>query len=123
MRHYETLAEYDRDGFKIIVDKTWEDMHPSDCFGEGWDIDQLCQDIDSGRYDWFQLRIRVMVEGVELADAVMGGCMYEDARQVLTDGIAEDMIWDTMHEAKKQLTALAHKFTLMAIKHSERAVS
>ena len=26
MRHYEELATYEREGFEIIVDKTWEDI-------------------------------------------------------------------------------------------------
>jgi hypothetical protein len=117
MRHYDTLAEYDREGFRIIVDKTWEDIHPRDCFDEG-DVDDICERIDRGDLDWFMLRVRVLVDDVELGTHYLGGCCYEDAREVLTDGIAEDSIWDAMHEAKQRLTTLAQKFTMMAIKHS-----
>lgn len=116
MKHWDTLAEYDREGFKIIVDKTWEDMHPQDCFTE--DVKEICDKIDQGVYDWFQLRVRVFVDSYELGNAYLGGCCYEDARSVLTDGIAEDMIVDAMRDAQANLTPLAQKFTMLAIKHS-----
>jgi hypothetical protein len=117
MQHWETLAEYDRDGFRVIVDKTWEDTHPRDLF-EAEDVEEICRKIDQGLYDWFQLRVRVMLDGIELGSAYLGGCCYDDARSVLTDGVAEDMIWDAQHEAKKRLTELAQKFTMMVIKNA-----
>ena len=118
-QHYETLAEYDREGFRIIVDKTWEDIHPRQCFDcEGAEMQELLEKINRGDLDWFMLRVRVLVDDLKLAENYLGGCCYEDAREVLIDGTAEDIIRDTMHEAKKQLTGLAHKFTLMAIKHA-----
>ena len=108
-RYYETIAEFERDGFDIIVDKTYEDMHPYDCF-ESNDIDEISRKIDNGTYDWFMLRVRVMVEGLELGSAYLGGCLYEDAREVLTDGIAEDFIAEAMKEAKTKVYALSKKF-------------
>ena len=108
-RYYETIAEFERDGFDIIVDKTYEDMHPYDCF-EADDIDEISRKIDNGTYDWFMLRVRVMVEGLELGSAYLGGCLYEDAREVLTDGIAEDFIAEAMKEAKTKVYALSKKF-------------
>ena len=108
-RYYETIAEFERDGFDIVVDKTYEDMHPYDCF-EADDIDEISRKIDNGTYDWFMLRVRVMVEGLELGSAYLGGCLYEDAREVLTDGIAEDFIAEAMKEAKTKVYALSKKF-------------
>jgi hypothetical protein len=32
--------------------------------------------------------------------------LYEDAREVLTDGTAEDMIWETVEEAKRRVPTL-----------------
>ena len=110
-RYYDTLAEYDRDGFHIIVDKTWEDLHPKDMFdSELDDIDEICRKIDNCTYDWFMLRTRVEFEGVELAANYLGGCLYEDAREVLTDGVAEDQIYATLLEAKQPLKELKEKF-------------
>ena len=34
MRHYDELAVYEREGYEIIVDKTYEDLDPKDCFDE-----------------------------------------------------------------------------------------
>lgn len=119
MRHFEQLAQYEREGFDIIVDKTWEDMHPSDCFDDSvTDINQLCEQIDTGYYDWFMLRVRVLVDGHELASEYLGGCCYEDARDVLTDGVAEDIIWTAMNEAKQRAGSLSQKLFMLSLRHS-----
>jgi len=110
-RYYDTIAEFQRDGFDIIVDKTYEDLHPSDSFDEEcYDIRQLCQDIDSGRYEWFMLRIRVLVEGLELASEYLGGCLYADPQEVLTDGTADDLIDQALEVAKPKIYRLKQKF-------------
>ena len=36
----------------------------------------------------------------------MGGFLYEDAREVLTDGTAEDLIWEAMQEADREIPQL-----------------
>jgi hypothetical protein len=119
MRHWETLLERDQDGFRIILDKTWEDTHPSDCFDDSaYDIQDMCQKIDRGDLDWFMARARVLVDDLELGDACLGGLLYEDAREFLRDGMAEDLILDAVNEARGRLTNLAQKFTMLAIKHS-----
>jgi len=101
MRHYDELARFEREGFDIIVDKTWEDIYVGDCFDDTcWDIKDICNKIDSGVYDWFMLRVRVLVEGLELGSAYLGGCLYEDAREVLTDGTADDIIDEALRGAK-----------------------
>ena len=110
-RYYDELATYEREGFEIIVEKTYEDTHPSDLFDDCVsDIKQLCQDIDSGRLDWFILRVRVLVEGLELGSSSVGGCLYKDAREVLTDGLAENEIDVALDEAKGQVYRLYKKF-------------
>jgi hypothetical protein len=111
MRHYEHLATFERDGFEIVVDKTWEDIDPWDQLSECFDSKQkLYADIDSGKYEWFMLRIRVLVEGLELGSSYLGGCLYEDAKDVLTDGTAEDFICEALKEAKPKVYALKQKF-------------
>jgi hypothetical protein len=57
------------------------------------------------------LRVRVLVEGLELGSAYLGGCLYEDPREILTDGTAEDFIAEAMVEAKSQVYRLSRKFT------------
>ena len=108
-RYYDTIAEFTRDGFDIIVDKTYEDMHPRDHF-EDDNMDEIIRKIDNGTYDWFMLRVRVLVEGLELGSSYLGGCLYEDPHEVLTDGVAEDFIAEAMKEAKTKVYALSKKF-------------
>lgn len=122
MRYYDTIAEFERDGFEIIVDKSYEDLHPRDCFDDScYDIDQLCKDIDSGRYEWFMLRVRALVDGHEMGSAYLGGCLYEDPREVLSDGTAEDQIYMAIEEAKKAVWPLMRK--LQAINADLEAVA
>ena len=108
-RYYDTIAEFTRDGFDIIVDKTYEDLNPRDCFDTD-DIDAIVKDIDRGHLDWFMLRVRVFVEGLELGSSYLGGCLYEDPNEILTDGVAEDFIAEAMKEAKSQVYRLSKKF-------------
>jgi hypothetical protein len=109
--YYDELARYEREGYDIIVDKTYEDMHPRDSFDDSChDIDEICRKIDNGTYDWFMLRVRVMVEGLELGSHYLGGCLYADPREVLTDGTAEDCIGEAMTEAKSQVYRMSRVF-------------
>jgi len=124
MRDYTMLAELDRDGFNVIVDKTWEDLHPRDSFDTSidpdtgkpyYDIEDMCRKIDRGDLDWFMLRVRVMHEDLELAVNYVGGFLYEDATEVLRDGTAEDMIWETVEEAKKRVPTLIEGLSKLVV--------
>jgi hypothetical protein len=111
MRHYDELAVYERNGFDIIVDKSYEDLDPKDCFDDTqFDIAEINHNIEHGNLDWFMLRVRVMVENIELSSQFLGGCLYEDAREVLTDGTAEDLIAEALVEAKRDVYRLYKKF-------------
>jgi len=111
MRYYDTLAVYEREGYEIIVDKSYEDCHPRDLFDDTqFDIAEICHQIDSGCLDWFMLRVRVLVESHEIGSAHCGGCLYENARDVLTDGTAEDLIDTALSEAKEQVHKLYKRF-------------
>jgi hypothetical protein len=110
-RHYEELACYEREGFDIIVDKTYEDMAPKDCFDDTqFDIAEINHNIEHGHLDWFMLRVRVMVENIELSSEYLGACLYENASEVLTDGTAEDLIDQALVEAKRDVYRLYKKF-------------
>ena len=107
MRYYDTLATMQREGFEIIVDKTYEDLNPRDCFDDTCcDIDEIIKDIDRGHLDWFMLRVRALVDGHELGSAYLGGMLYEDPTEVLQDGVVEDMISDAIAEARKEALRL-----------------
>jgi len=103
--YYEELASYDRNGFLVIVDKRWDDIDPRGCF-DTEDADEIVAKINDETYDWFLLRVRVLFNGHEVGSHYLGGCCYEDARDVLTDGTAEDCIGEALIEAERELYRL-----------------
>jgi hypothetical protein len=110
-RYYDTLLEETRGQFTVILDKTWEDLHPKDCFDDAvTDIKDICERIDRGSLDWFMLRCRVFYEGVELAEDYIGGFLYEDSREILKDGVAEDIIEETLRQAREAAVEMKQKF-------------
>jgi len=110
-RYYDEIASFERDGFFVIVDKSWEDLNPRDCFDDSVsDIDEIIKDIERGHLDWFFLRVRVLVDGHEMAAEHLGGCLYEDPREVLKDGTAEDLISEAMITAKREVYRMYKKF-------------
>jgi hypothetical protein len=124
MRHYTTLAELDRDGFNVIVDKTWEDLPLEDLFDTSidpdtglpyFDIQEMYRQIDRGDLDYFMLRVRVMHEDVELAVDYVGGFVYENAMDVLTDGTAEDMISSAVEEAQRRVPELIEGLSKLVV--------
>ncbi len=109
--HYSELARFEREGFDVIVETTSEDSHPGDCFDDTcYDIGEIVRKINSGFYDWFILRVRVRLAGIDLAEEYCGGMLYEDAREVLTDGTAEDLILDGIADARTKALTLKWAF-------------
>lgn len=120
MRYYDQLAVFERNGFDVIVDKTYEDMHPRDSFDDSChDIDEICKEIDRGYLDWFTLRVRVLFDGLELGSAYLGGCLYENPNEILSDGTAEDIIGEAMKEAKERVINLKGQFAMLADREAE----
>jgi hypothetical protein len=114
-RHYDELARYERDGFDVIVDKTWEDIPLADLFDTSidpdtgkpyFDVEDMSRKIDRCELDYFMLRVRVLLQGHELGSHYVGGFLYEDASEVLRDGVAEDMIYEAMQEAREEARKL-----------------
>ena len=116
-RYYDEIASFERDGFFVIVDKSWEDLSVRDCFDDSvTDIDEIIKDIERGHLDWFFLRVRVLVDGHEMAAEHLGGCLYEDPREVLKDGTAEDLIDQAMITAKREVYRMYKKFQELSFK-------
>ena len=110
-RYYDEIGSFERDGFFVIVDKSWEDLSPRDCFDDSvTDIEQMIKDINECKLDWFMLRVRILVDGHEMASEHLGGCLYENARDVLTDGTADDLISYAMITAKREVYRMYKKF-------------
>jgi hypothetical protein len=66
----------------------------------------MARKIDRGDLDYFMLRARVLFNELELGEHIVGGFLYEDAREVLRDGMAEDLIYAAEQEAKAALPDL-----------------
>jgi hypothetical protein len=111
-RYYDELAAFEREGFDVIVDKTYEDLNPRDCFDTD-DIEGIIKDIDRGHLEWFMMRIRVMAEGVELGSSYLGGMLYEDPSECLTDGTMEDMLHEAIKEAKSNVYRVYKRFAVL----------
>lgn len=125
---WDVLEERDVGQLHIVVDKTWEDTHPQHCFDTSidpdtgkpyYDIEDICAKIDNDDLDWFVLRARVFYEDILLGRSIVGGFLYEDAREVLTDGTAEDLMWEAIQEAKKKAVDLKTKFMELDLEEIE----
>ncbi len=111
MRYWDELLREQRGDLEVVVDKSWEDIPVRDCFDDTcFDIKDMEDKVNSGELDWFMLRARVFVEGLEVGSSIVGGFMYEDARETLKDGTAEDLIYQAIEEAKPQFYRLARAF-------------
>lgn len=116
MRHYELLDERTVDGFRVVIDKTWEDISLRDCFDDScYDIADMERRVNNYDLDWFMLRVRVLLDGHELGSHYLGGCLYEDAREVLKDGTAEDCVQEALHEARREVLRLREKLNAIAV--------
>jgi hypothetical protein len=118
MRHWDELLREDRGGFEVVVDKSWEDIPLESLFDTSidpdtgkpyYDVKDMARKIDRGDLDYFMLRARVLLDGHEMGEHIVGGFLYEDAREVLTDGMAEDLIHCAMYEAKTEVLRLRSK--------------
>jgi hypothetical protein len=115
MRHWDELLREPRDGFEVVVDKTWEDIPLDHLFDTSidpdtgkpyYDVEDMARKIDRCDLDYFMLRARVLLDGHELGSHIVGGFLYEDARETLKDGMAEDLIYSAMEEARKEARRL-----------------
>jgi len=53
-----------------------------------------------------------------LGEAHLGGMLYEDSKDVLTDGMIDDIIWEALNEAKSEARKLGRKLFLLTIANS-----
>ena len=117
-RYFDEIDSFERNGFTVIVDKTWEDLLVADCFDDTqFDIAEINHNIEHGHMDWFMLRVRLMVDEYEIASEYLGGCLYENPREVLTDGTVDDLIATAMITAKREVYRMYKKFQDISWEH------
>ena len=117
-RYFDEIDSFERNGFTVIVDKTWEDLPVADCFDDTqFDIAEINHNIEHGHMDWFMLRVRLMVDEYEIASEYLGGCLYENPREVLTDGTVDDLIATAMITAKREVYRMYKRFQDISWEH------
>jgi hypothetical protein len=101
VNNYELIHTEQYKGFDIKFYTTWEYEHPAMLFDESeWDLKELCQKIDDGDYVWFIAKVTASKHGIELADDYLGGCLYDNVQQFVTeDGYYADMRENVVKEA------------------------
>ena len=128
MRDWTELLREPRAGFEIIVDKTWEDIPLDHLFDTSidpdtgkpyYDVKDMARKIDRCDLDYFMLRARVLLDGHEMGQHIVGGFLYEDARETLKDGMAEDLIYQAMSEAKTEVLRLRERLTTVDLEAIE----
>lgn len=106
MQQYTTHHEKTIEGFDIVFSTTYEHTHPRDHFMPE-DAPQICEDIDSGKYEWFVARVQAFKNGIELGTDYLGGCLYESPMQFVKDSdYYGDMVQSAIKEAKANIQAL-----------------
>jgi len=116
MQHYTLLKEFQKGPFTVIVDKTWEDIPLSHSFDDTChDVAEMQRQVDNYDLDWFMLRVRVLLDGHKMAVTYVGGCLYENAEDVLTDGTAEYCIEEAMQEALDEVLRLRNKLNQLLV--------
>jgi hypothetical protein len=79
----------------------------------------MARKIDRGDLDYFMLRARVLLDGHEMGEHIVGGFLYEDARETLKDGMAEDCIYSAMQEARTEVLRLRGKLAELDLESIE----
>jgi hypothetical protein len=111
MTHYELIHEEQSAGFTIRFYATPEDTHPRDLFDPTVsDIDEICRDIDNGRFTWFTAKVTASKNGIELAADYLGGNLYENVRDFVSEhDYYADMRATVIAEAKQAIRELTAK--------------
>jgi len=99
-----------------VIDTLPEDTPVDACFDPtAYDIAEIERKIDNGTYEWFILRVRVLLDGHGMGSAYLGGCLYENAKEVMANGTAHDVIHEAMGEALRTAESLREKLNAMEI--------
>ena len=115
MNRWTEIDRREVDGYTIKICKTYEDMSVRDDILEGTEeyFNELEAKIDNGEMEWFQLRVQATIRDYVLGETYCGGFLYDDAMEILTDGIIEDMAYDAIKEANAEKVYLKEALELL----------
>lgn len=104
--YWEKMREYEKDGFRLVVSKHFEDTDPRghfDCFDNEEQKEDFFRKIETGFYDWFGFRVQVFKHGVLLGYSSLWGCCYEKPEEIFIDGTCEDVAAEAIKEAQEKI--------------------
>jgi len=89
--------------FTVACDVAPEDFSPRDHFD-----DDTAAEIEAGHFDWFQVRVRVLLDHrFEIGVDYLGGCCYRNATDFVDsehrDGYFRDMVRAAIADARAHL--------------------
>lgn len=102
MAHWENIWSFQTARFCVTCDVTPEDLDPAGQFDSAEDVNA----IRSGAVDWFVARLRVTLDGAEIATEYLGGCAYRRAADFTgeaRDGYFRDMVREACQQARRTL--------------------
>ena len=95
--------------YNIVLSWTYEDTDPKDLYDEElWDIQDIYNKIDRGLLTWAIARVQVFKNNVELASEYIGGLLYENLEDIITDGIYSDLKHEAIYRADKAIYDLVY---------------
>lgn len=116
MTYWEELGREQLKGFDIVFSIAPEDIHPADCFDTSTDPDtgepyhnipEMLRRIDNGSLSWFVARVEVFKKGILLASEYLGGNLYEEPTDFISDsGYYDDMKFSAIEQAAATIKTL-----------------
>lgn len=106
MEFYRELIRRYQEGFDVIVDYTYDHTHPALIFNpNNYSIDKIMQRIDSGEYEYFNLRIRVFFAGKLFNQGKIEHCLERSVDDMLVKDcdIIEEFIETLIMEAREDI--------------------
>jgi hypothetical protein len=106
MKYWEHIYTETINGFEIQTHITSEDANPRYFFDDSL-LDDVFEGIESGRYEWFTVRVTAHKAGIELGSDYLGGCLYESYTQFIEQNdYYADMCERAIDEAKATIKQL-----------------
>ena len=103
MRYWNEIDSREIDGFTVVLETSWEDIDPRDLFDDSIDdVNDIVEKINTGFYEWFILRARVVFDEITIGESSIGGLLEENYSDILKDtGTIDDLIDESMYQAKQ----------------------
>ncbi len=105
MTYWETIHTFKTARLTIETAVAPEDFQPDFDFDNDHDRDEFFRKIDNGVLEWFQVRVRVLLDHkFEIGADYLGGCCYDTAQEFLREDHWRYLVCDACEEARKYLT-------------------